>query len=52
MGHFIRNKSKISLSKARKLNVTCAVVVGHRAIVLTSADVEANRSKAYTYLPL
>lgn len=52
MGHFIINKSKISLSKIRKVDVTCDVIVGHKARVLTSADVEANRSKAYVYLPL
>ncbi|WP_445955424.1 hypothetical protein [Yeosuana sp.] len=52
MGHFIKNKTKNSSSKLRKMDVACNVVVGHKARVLTSADVEANRSRAYTYLPL
>lgn len=52
MGLFIKNKTKITSSKTRKIDVNCNVVVGHKAKVLTTADVEANRSKAYTYLPL
>jgi len=52
MGRFINNNSKKSPSKARKIDVSCNVVVGHKAKVLTTADVEANRSRAYTYLPL
>lgn len=52
MGHLIKNKSKLTPSKINKMDVTCNVIVGHKAKVLTSADVEANRSNAYTYLPL
>lgn len=49
MGHFIKKNIKKS-SKIRKIDVNYNVVVGHKAKVLTSADVEANRSRAYTYL--
>jgi hypothetical protein len=52
MGHFINNNKKKSASKVRKMDVTCNVVIVHKAKVLTTADVEANRSRAYTYLPL
>ena len=50
MGHFIKKNINKSSSKIRKINVDCSIVVGHKARVLTSADVEANRSRAYNYL--
>lgn len=50
MGHLLRKKTKKSTSKVRKLDVDHNIVVGHKARVLTSADVEANRSRAYKYL--
>ncbi len=49
MGHFIK-KSITKTSKIRKIDVNSNVVIGHKARVLSSADVEANRSRAYTYL--
>ena len=54
MGNYIKKSGKKfnSKSNVRKLNVDSTVIVGHKAKVLTSADVEANRSRAYTYLSL
>lgn len=54
MGNYIRKSEKKfnSKSKIRKLDVKSTVVVGHKARVLTVADVEANRSRAYAYLSL
>jgi len=53
MGNFIKNKIKNSPSKPKKLDgKRHSVSMGHKAIVLTPADVKARRSNAYTYLPL
>lgn len=54
MGNYIKKSGKKfnPKSNVRKLSVNSTVVVGHKAKVLTSADVEANRSRAYTYLSL
>ena len=48
MGHLIRNNSKLSSKKGKVAKKR----IVHRAKVLTIADVQANRSMAYTYLNL
>ena len=49
MGHFVKKNIK-KVSEIRKTDADCRAVIVHKARVLTSADVEANRSRAYTYL--
>lgn len=51
MGHLIKT-SKIRSSKSKASNSITVKRVLHKAKVLTAADVEANRSTAYTYLTL
>lgn len=50
MGHLIKH-SKLTSRKVVKKNQKSNPII-HRARVLSIADVEANRSRAYTYLPL
>ena len=50
MGNFIKKPSKISVRNLKNIDVTSKQLIAHKAQVLTVADVEADRSKAYRYL--
>lgn len=51
MGHFINPKSHTKKASRNSVGFSKKTVV-HKAKVLTTADVQANRSKAYPYLTL
>jgi len=52
MGNFIGKSSKIVSVRASKKSAISSNKIIHRAKVLSSSDVEANRCMAYAYLSL
>lgn len=54
MGHLIKNKPKLSSKRFSKniTDISRGASIVHKARVLTAADVQANRSAAYSYLSL
>lgn len=50
MGNFIKKPSKVSSARATKRSYVTSKKITHKATVLTTSDVEANRSMAYSYL--